>query len=450
MPSGLRSRGCDACRKQRKKCDQWHPKCKRCTRLDIPCVGNGLKRWKFQAFQPDSSSSQPLEGPGRVPSNETTLITSALISILEIDDERHDIRFCGPHFIPELPRRIGLNPSFDASISAMVAAYNSIALRKPQKNALTLYGTALGALRTSLQDPKQSVALKMETVIVMFICQMWIDRKHAEKHREVMAHLLEQIIVQDKLSEIDPRNIRAICMQVIYGSLSDPKIELGSWFWDTASKEVMSARPQPYRPGGRANLITLELGTMAELSTFLRDPERYLYQLKCHYNILSLERPVLRLIVEQLEPVARSLEATLTTKKAFISYAAAYGGLLSQTALVSPVLEAFGVHSSYTKDSHEFCDEAVKIAHQCRSFRPCGAAWVPELLKLTWASVKDAYRHKEIKELIAEYEQDVEGGNYLEEARDIRDRFDRLGWSGEPRFMDGEKRSEKPPECVIL
>ncbi|KAH7137456.1 hypothetical protein B0J13DRAFT_479066 [Dactylonectria estremocensis] len=444
------SRGCDGCRKQRKKCDQGQPRCKRCTRLDIPCVGSGLKRWKFQAFQPDSSFIQPLDAPRRIPSSETMFMTSALISILEIDDERHDIRFCGPHFIPELPRRIGSNPAFDASISAMVASYNSVALRKPQQNALALYGNALSALRASLQDPKQSVVLKMETVIVMFICQMWIDHKYAEKHREVMAHLLEEIISQGKLSKIDPRNIRPICMAVIYGSLTNPKIELGSWFWDAISKEVMSARPRPYRSGGQASLVTLELGTMADLSMFLRDPERYLYQLKCHYNILSLERPVIRRLVEQLEPVSKSSEATLATKKAFIAYAAAYGGLLSQTALVSPVLEAFDVHSAYVSDSHQFCDEAVKIAHQCRYFRPCGAAWVPELLKLTWASLKDAYRHREIEELIAEYEEDVDGGNYLEEARDIRNRFDRMGWSDEPRFMDGKKGSEKPPECVIL
>lgn len=42
--SGARStKGCWTCRLRRKKCDENHPSCQRCTQLDIPCAGYGSK-----------------------------------------------------------------------------------------------------------------------------------------------------------------------------------------------------------------------------------------------------------------------------------------------------------------------------------------------------------------------------------------------------------------------
>ncbi|EED24246.1 conserved hypothetical protein [Talaromyces stipitatus ATCC 10500] len=49
MPGVPTSRGCDACRKQKKRCDPPEPpaKCPRCTRLQILCTGYGVQRYKF-------------------------------------------------------------------------------------------------------------------------------------------------------------------------------------------------------------------------------------------------------------------------------------------------------------------------------------------------------------------------------------------------------------------
>lgn len=48
MPGVPSSLACDACRKQKKKCDQRKPKCSRCARLQITCAGNGVRRYKFK------------------------------------------------------------------------------------------------------------------------------------------------------------------------------------------------------------------------------------------------------------------------------------------------------------------------------------------------------------------------------------------------------------------
>ncbi|KAH8649300.1 hypothetical protein BX600DRAFT_502729, partial [Xylariales sp. PMI_506] len=46
------SKRCEACRRQKKKCDLNKPACSRCVRLRLKCVGVGMQRYKFveQAF----------------------------------------------------------------------------------------------------------------------------------------------------------------------------------------------------------------------------------------------------------------------------------------------------------------------------------------------------------------------------------------------------------------
>ncbi|KGO38063.1 hypothetical protein PEXP_080790 [Penicillium expansum] len=58
MPGVPSSRACDACRQQKKKCDESNPKCSRCTRLQIPCINNGARRFKFQELKFTPSKPQ--------------------------------------------------------------------------------------------------------------------------------------------------------------------------------------------------------------------------------------------------------------------------------------------------------------------------------------------------------------------------------------------------------
>ena len=63
MPGVPKSRGCNNCLRQKKKvqgplfdiitnwheqCDQQKPACSRCTRLEIPCVGSGERKYVFK------------------------------------------------------------------------------------------------------------------------------------------------------------------------------------------------------------------------------------------------------------------------------------------------------------------------------------------------------------------------------------------------------------------
>ncbi|KAF5625705.1 hypothetical protein F52700_9071 [Fusarium sp. NRRL 52700] len=367
--------------------------------------GSGTRRFKFHQYKPDTQTTQLITPPADTPSNDTTRLTAEFISLMEIDDDRFGFEAYGPYFFADLPRRMGSNSALDTTASAMIASFQAIRLRKTaDKKAFSLYGKALRSLQGCLSDENQPVMLKLELVLMMMLCQ-------------------------------------------IYAALCDPKVELGSWFWDVAVQDTIMTRPYHYEQ----NLYCFELGAIGDLPVFLRDPERYLYQLKCYYNILSQERAVMKKLYEEAMVATLPTDASPACRMKAIEYASGHAGLLVQAALIGPTLNPFGVLPDYTQESHEICDDAVLLAHRCQTFRPCGASYVPELLKLVWASLNDGYRHEELEKLMGEYAEDVQGASYLEEAKIMRKRFDSLGWSNEQRFLEGrDERLEAPPPCVIL
>ncbi|KPA39847.1 hypothetical protein FLAG1_07271 [Fusarium langsethiae] len=155
---------------------------------------------------------------------------------------------------------------------------------------------------------------------------------------------------------------------------------------------------------------------------------------------------------EMAIPMALAPNANFLSRVKAIEYASGFAILLIQTSLVGPTIKPFGVLPDYIEESHRLCDEAITLTQQCQAFRPCGSSWAPELLKMVWAALEDKYRHKEIEELMDRYAEDVQGADYLGEAKNMRKRFDQLGWSNEQRFLtaaeDGQQ--DTSPPCVIL
>lgn len=70
---------------------------------------------------------------------------------------------------------------------------------------------------------------------------------------------------------------------------------------------------------------------------------------------------------------------------------------------------------------------------------------------MVWAALDDGYRNEELEELMDRYAEDVQGADYLGEAKNMRNRFDRLGWSNNQRFLTAAKDGQDAsPPCVIL
>ena len=92
MPGVFTSRGCVACRKQKKRCQAEDdvPPCTRCKRLDIPCVGFGVRRFKFR-----DESEKVIAIHGDKNSEEDRSSTSsgnAAVSLRSRKDKKDDFR----------------------------------------------------------------------------------------------------------------------------------------------------------------------------------------------------------------------------------------------------------------------------------------------------------------------------------------------------------------------
>lgn len=196
MPGVPSGRGCDGCRKQKKKvrpqslthrrpaptltppqCDQAKPSCARCTRLSIPCVGGGKQRYKFKVQVLEQQGSTALVAKetcvqvnplALVPRNRTGTIAAVFISKLQVTDVRYDIN-CYGTFLQRLPERLGKSKALDASVDAFSTALTTLHSDGNELRALSKYGGALNALRDSLDDPSQSTTIDTMCAIYLIM-----------------------------------------------------------------------------------------------------------------------------------------------------------------------------------------------------------------------------------------------------------------------------------------
>ncbi|KAF4944457.1 hypothetical protein FSARC_14674 [Fusarium sarcochroum] len=425
MPGTPTSLSCDGCRRQKKKCDQVKPTCGRCKRVGIHCIGNGLKRWKFHSFQSQEFVDGVVPTPRRSPSNQRTKVTSSLVHILQIDDIRFDIRAFGGKFVPNLPSQVGCNPALDACVTAMTLLYRSHSCSKLKVEALTQYGEALVATRKAFSDPQESIYMKMQMVSAMYICQ-------------------------------------------VLSSFINPQFELGPWFWE-ACDSMGTPRPVKYHQG---SFMSLESGTMAEVSIFMRSPKKHLYQLQCIYNVIQFEMPKVRQLLALATMAAAAPKAPAMSIRVCGSYRVAYAILLGMTAIINHTLQIWDSDVTLVRELHDCVDESLAITHEAAHTRPYGAAFVTEFLTMIWAAAIDGYRNDEMATILLDYENDAVGADYLERAKLIRKRLQIMAMqetrdemipeaalepTSEPDALfqettsdDDEGYQEETPQCVIL
>ena len=162
-----------------KQCDQTKPICKRCKRLGLECINNGVKRWKFMPQSAEMASDSPgtlvvvpAPRPRRTLSNDKTLMAASLVHVLSFEDSKHDVLQSGGQFFLDLPARIGHSPMLDASIKALVSSYHYIHHHNLDRETLATYGNALEHLRVGMLDPSCSVAHKLYAIILIGYCQV--------------------------------------------------------------------------------------------------------------------------------------------------------------------------------------------------------------------------------------------------------------------------------------
>ncbi|KAI9929365.1 hypothetical protein MW887_000833 [Aspergillus wentii] len=389
MPGVPSSRGCEACRKQKKKCDQLKPACSRCARLKIPCVGAGQQRFKFKdqavALRSNGTtksprSISPVEVLLRSPSNEMTVLSSAFVSALEITDTRYDLS-CYGGFIKNIPRRLGTNEVLDAAVAAMTPAFSAICSRQQSVEAFTKYGQALNALRVGLNNPVTATSLDtLCAIYLIMICQAWIgasDDNQFTSHGEGMEHVLKAITENNWHDSIDEEMLITLCMPVIIEAIFNPRIKLGSWFHKLTATFIPK-RPLVSNDG--TPFQCLRLHNIGKLPLFVRDPEAHFFDIQDFYRQLKKEYPILREHTKKAKLQASSTatrKPTMLDIKILSRFQAACGITLSLAVILNRILAAFDPDDvSLDEYSVLFCDDIMLLAKDAGRHRPLGAGYM--------------------------------------------------------------------------
>jgi hypothetical protein len=331
--------------------------------------------------------------------------------------------------------QIGYNAALDSCVAAMVTLYRSHQCQSLRVEGLTHYGEALAATRKAIVDPKEPIMMKMQVVSVMFVChvssfydlayqvelthrQYWIDRKSVEQHRQIISVLFREAVLKKELDDLEPYMV-GLTQLAVLASFLNPQFELGPWFWE-ACETIGTPRPVKYHQG---SFISLESGTLAEVSIFMRSPKKHIHQLQCIYKVIQFEIPKVRRLIAMATTAAAAPNAQAMSKRVCSSYRFAYAILLAMTAVINHTLQIWDKNLDLVGDVHDCVDESIALVQQCESARPYGAMFVPEFLTMVYAAATDGYRNDEMMGILLDYESDCIGADYLGHALSVRERL---------------------------
>ncbi|KAF4978243.1 hypothetical protein FZEAL_5348 [Fusarium zealandicum] len=274
----------------------------------------------------------------------------------------------------ELPRYVGSSPVLDASISAFIASFNALHNNESQLKALDSYVGALAALRKSPQVPARTV---------------------------------------DNMSF---RSIDVSATRFCYQK------RVHAWFWQLLNTHSTT---RPLKSGDGKSFLTLEIATIAEVSYFLRAPDKYVYQIRCTYSLMQSEYPILGRAVQDAVQAAAEPDASAAKKRMATRFRTAYAVLLAVACMLNRVIRSYDKDDpSLITAAEELCDEIISLSVQSFKSRPLAASSMPMPLIVAWASIGQTYRTSEVEALLMEYQNDFPGLNYFDQALRVKAGFD--------------------------
>ncbi|TGO57946.1 hypothetical protein BCON_0060g00200 [Botryotinia convoluta] len=421
MPGVPSGRGCEACRKQKKKCDQVQPSCSRCIRLSIPCIGSGIRRYKFISGSIDSTGTTSSTTTNhnnhalhtarkqilRMPCNETISVAGSFISVLEVKDIRYDIGVYGA-FLTDIPKRLGSSAALDASVNAISTSYTSIYSRTKPVEALESYGRGLKALRVALNDPKEATeANTICAFYLMMICQAWMAHGDDNaNHGEILIYLLNAAAAQNWQGAFEAELLVTLCVPLIMEGIRNPKVK-----WTPVIGKLTEARDDAI------GIESLKLQTLAKVPEYLRYPEEYLPEIKSTYIQMKIDLSTMRKSLDKLRlaPHTRTLHSR---------FQAAYSLILSFANLLNSLLRAFSDdHTSLIPESVCYVEETIVLAEDALEYRPLGSSAMPMVLTTAWVATIDISRRIKIEKLLIEYQSDFAIMNWMEVALWLEERL---------------------------
>ncbi|KAJ5169235.1 uncharacterized protein N7482_004829 [Penicillium canariense] len=428
MPGVPSSKGCDACRRVKKKCDELKP-CSRCRRLQILCIGSGQQRFKFKntesgltkMTQAEPRRTRAVISPATTVANSFQILmqipgdklAALFANTLANTDVRYDITYYGV-FLKEIPRRLGHSVALDASVKAVVTAYPYFRHQNFGADAYMEYCNSLRALRESLNDPVQARSLDtLCAVYLISICQSWLGRydDKLKSHGEAIAHLLKITDLRKCKSSFEKEMIVTLTVPVILEAVINPRIQMDSKWWDDVTRRFSGA-PRPRNADPPQSSSTLS--TFANLPEWIRHPDPHIPEIAAVYLTMRDDAEKMRRYLDRWSNVA-SNSFTDPAAVNHCRHQAGYTLVITLALILNTLLRAFDPTNTFlTAESLSFCSEMIREAEAACRYRPLGAAYVALCLVVGCSAAEDPHQLARLQALLADYSTDFKEIDWIE------------------------------------
>ncbi|CEO60783.1 hypothetical protein PMG11_05323 [Penicillium brasilianum] len=446
MPGVPSGKACEACRKQKKKCDEKQPTCGRCLRLKIPCVGSGQQRFKFQEEKqftkqirrefkngtlstPGTSKTSSSNGtpspPGQLlfiqarPSSSTTRLAHAFTQAIQRStDIRYNLGSTFGLFLEEVPRRLGTNDALDRAVDAITSAHTDFCTRKHGSvQALTKYSAALRTLRVYLNDPIHAQETNtLAAVMILLICQSIMGQTTKGQwwsgHAEGAMQILKARKEFGPQNEFEAKMYMSLRGSVLFEGLFNHRIQLSEKEWDSLIvNDYDKANPE----GRLLQTLSRAPGIMRRARIFLRtgsDPTGVqdelwaLYQ-ACKLDVDKLKQSSVNKDLSLAQALPHGFHRTWLERVLTVHYDRIYGIGLVITLFFNCMVQALEIHSDAVQaDAHHFTEEILVLAETSENLRPVGSGYLIICLITAWAATRDPELRGRVFEWLCEYQSD--------------------------------------------
>jgi hypothetical protein len=162
---------------------------------------------------------------------------------------------------------------------------------------------------------------------------------------------------------------------------------------------------------------------MGEMSCFIRDPDRYLYQIQCAYALIQTEHPRLIRAAEEAVAKAKASGSTFLQRRMGMRFHTANAAMLTMAAILNRILRSYDGDPALLADAKRYVDDSIVLGQDASYNRPIAAAAVASPLTLSLAALGD-YRREEVEKLLVEYQTDFPGLNYFADILMVRKGFE--------------------------
>ncbi|TWU78441.1 hypothetical protein ED733_008863 [Metarhizium rileyi] len=419
-----RYRGCDNCRKWKKK-----PKCSLCARKNLPCEGVGKQRFKFkhQSSSLSGIADQQLAALPRIarsPSNDASRLVNSIIGLFEARHPGHNLSAI---IRTSTVQHIGHSPALDASLTALVSIVDSLAptgssrlpLSQPSNRPLQKYTSALGTLRESLGDP--SMCYQRHTLLAVFVlsfCHMWMvdGGDQSPGHMDGLAHFVPAVMdrkleAEDQFAD-DALKLAAI--QLLRSSVFNSNIQIYPWIFKVFDTTAQPRQPTPgpthvsktKKPLWPFDLYCLDISVYLMIPQLLRRPRENMKTIELIYYMVKDSYPR---CVKHMKPTHNQTTQDRLKHGAFMKVIQVEAQSLHVAIglTFNAFLRAFCCDSDdvpLADDRITFCADAIELAEQSKSQLPLSAHHVPLSTIAAWCVAEDESSSKaRLRQLLEEY-----------------------------------------------